>query len=354
MAEALAPVGEITSAGVPVEIGRIDKELKLLWAADGETKTRASLMNFAIFCRGAKAMAENTELISKFTKDHVCRAILIASEPDAKERRAQAWISAHCHVSRAGAKQVCCEQISFLLEGPSQDMLRNIVFSHLDSDLPLLLFWRDDFPQVLDERLWSWVNRLIFDSRDWSNPRVQFAALRGSLSRIKCRMVMCDLNWTRLLHFRWALAQMFDHPDNVAELSKLEAVEITHAADSKSTAILLLGWLAAQLGWKYHGKTVDGYEFGGGIGRISVRFSVAEGAAVSMCKLSSSAASFVARQEKGSPFLGTEVSLPDGRNFQHLVSSGADDLLTLLDEELSRGGRHPVYLRALATAEPML
>jgi glucose-6-phosphate dehydrogenase assembly protein OpcA len=354
MPDTVPPTGELTSAGLPVEIGKIDKELKKLWDADGETKTRASLTNFAIFCRGAQAMDENTGLIAEFTKDHACRALLIASEPDSAEHSAQAWISAHCHVSRSGGKQVCCEQISFLLKGPSQEMLRNIVFSHLDSDLPLVLWWRDDFPQVLDERLWSWVDRLIFDSRAWANPGVQFARLRGSLSRIKCRLVMCDLNWTRLLHFRWALAQMFDHPDNAAELPKIDRLEITHAPDSRSTAVLLLGWLAAQLRWTLHGKTVDGYEFGRADGRIAVQFKVAEGAAVSKCQLSHADFSFTAAQENKSAFLGTEVALPDGRRFQHLVPSGPDDLLALLDEELMRGGRHQVYLRALAAAEPMM
>ncbi|MGC3990238.1 MAG: glucose-6-phosphate dehydrogenase assembly protein OpcA [Chthoniobacteraceae bacterium] len=354
MSDSPSSVAEITSAGMPVEIGKIDKELKKLWDADGGTKTRASLTNFAIFCRGARAMDENTALIAEFTKDHACRAILIAADADSKERRVQAWISAHCHVSRSGGKQVCCEQISFLIEGPSQQIVRNIVFSHLDSDLPLVLFWREDFPQVLDERLWAWVDRLIFDSRAWSDPQVQFARLRSSLSRIKCRLVMCDLNWTRLLHFRWALAQMFDHPDNAAELPNIEKVEITHAPDSRSTAILLLGWLAAQLKWKLHGKTVDGYQFGSEKGRIAVQLTAAEGAPVSSCKLGHDQFSFSATHKKDSIFMDTEVTLPDGRHFVHLVPAGKDDVSTLLDEELMRGGRHQVYLRALAACESIM
>src|SRR5213080_3114976 len=127
------------SAGLPVEIGKIDKELKKLWESDSGAATRASPINFAIYCEGADRMPENTALIAEFTQDHACRAILIAIEPRAPAQRVQAWISAHCHVSRAGAKQVCCEQISFLLEGNAQEMIPNIVFSHLDSDLPLYL-----------------------------------------------------------------------------------------------------------------------------------------------------------------------------------------------------------------------
>ena len=55
--------------------------------------------------------------------------IVIGADPSAKENRVEAWISAHCHVSRAGSKQVCSEQLSFLLEGPCTSLLPNIVFS---------------------------------------------------------------------------------------------------------------------------------------------------------------------------------------------------------------------------------
>ena len=41
-------------AGFPVEIGRIDKELGKLWEEVGDTKTRASLVNLAIFTENAR------------------------------------------------------------------------------------------------------------------------------------------------------------------------------------------------------------------------------------------------------------------------------------------------------------
>src|SRR5271155_3207106 len=94
------------SQGTPVEIGKIDRELKKLWAQDG-TATRASLMNLAIYCEGGGAMAENTALISDITQSHACRSILIATEADSPQSHVQAWISAHCHMSKAGAKQIC-------------------------------------------------------------------------------------------------------------------------------------------------------------------------------------------------------------------------------------------------------
>ena len=49
--------------GTPVEIAGIARELKKLWQAD-ETRTRASLINFAIICEGEAAMQDSTELLS--------------------------------------------------------------------------------------------------------------------------------------------------------------------------------------------------------------------------------------------------------------------------------------------------
>ena len=83
--------------------------------------TRASLVNLAVYSEQPGSLEKNTQLIAKIAENHACRAILIGADCKAKENRVEAWISAHCHVSRAGSKQVCSEQISFLLQGPCTD-----------------------------------------------------------------------------------------------------------------------------------------------------------------------------------------------------------------------------------------
>ena len=44
----------------------------------------------------------------------------------------------------------------------------------------------------------------------------------------------------------------------------------------------------------------------------------------------------------------------DGRLARHLVLADSTDLADILDEELSRGSRHGIYLRALAAAEALM
>src|SRR5438552_15731 len=133
-------IEETFAPGMPVEIGKIDRELKKLWEVSAGCATRASLINLALYSEAPESLGKNTEIISRITENHACRAIVIAADPAAKENRVEAWISAHCHVSRAGSKQVCSEQLSFLLQGESARLLPNIVFAQLDSDLPLYLW----------------------------------------------------------------------------------------------------------------------------------------------------------------------------------------------------------------------
>src|SRR5712691_7248872 len=95
------------AAGMPVEVGQITRELKKLWDAGDGAATRASLINLAVYSEAPDSLGKNTAIISRITENHACRAIVIAANPTAKENRVEAWISAHCHVSRAGSKQVC-------------------------------------------------------------------------------------------------------------------------------------------------------------------------------------------------------------------------------------------------------
>src|SRR5437016_3186793 len=98
----MAPIAETFAPGLPVEIGKIDRELKKLWEASSGAATRASLINLAVYSEAPDSLGKNTAIISRITENHACRAIVIAANPAAKENRVEAWISAHCHVSRAG------------------------------------------------------------------------------------------------------------------------------------------------------------------------------------------------------------------------------------------------------------
>lgn len=345
-------MSSVIEAGMPVEIGRIDKALGRLWEESGDTKTRASLINLAIFTEDAASVAANTDIISEIANEHACRAILIFANPAASEPAAKAWINAHCHVIGKGERQICSEQITFQLDGDMAAAMPSIVFSHLDSDLPLY-FWRQgEFRRPLNEKLWSRVDRLIFDSRDWGDPVEQFAIVREIGSFTEIRTILCDLNWTRLLGTRFALAQLFDHSCVLAHVKDIGRVSIT--TSHHLTGLLLLGWLAAQMGWS-HQSLLGRESFVTGDGK-TVEFEIREqdGEPISRCAFQCERASFEITREPGSAYYHAKVCGDESSEAPMLITAGKTKLTEILLGELSRGGRHPLYSKALAMIEPLL
>ena len=178
---------ETVSLGFSVAIDRIDRELKKLWSESEGAMTRASMMNLAVYSEEPDSLTQNTQLLARITENHACRGIVIGANPHSRNDRIEAWISAHCHVGRAGKKQVCSEQISFLLEGAKVKLLPSIVFSQLDSDLPLFLWWQSKFAEPMDPQLWSWIDRLIYDSQTWPDFNAQMRLVERAQSEAKQR-----------------------------------------------------------------------------------------------------------------------------------------------------------------------
>lgn len=341
--------------GLAVPVAQIERELKHLWKDSGGGTTRASLINLAIYCEGEPALAENTALIAELTQDHACRAILIAVEPEAPQDRVQSWISAHCHLSRAGAKQVCCEQITFLLEGKLHASIPNIVFSHLDSDLPLYLWLRAELPEQVDEQLWSWVDRLIIDSATWPRPAAQMAHLQKSLTAARSRLILRDLNWTRLSFFRQTFAILFDDCEHQRLLPEIESITIEYHPGDRTAALLLLGWFSGQLGWPCRRSSAGEITLARR-GKNPVRAEVKEVGADATVRagLQTPGTRFEIRRPVGSTFLEAEVTNTGQPPLTTLFPGSAEGLLPLLNEELMRAGKDVIYRRALAAILPLL
>jgi glucose-6-phosphate dehydrogenase assembly protein OpcA len=350
---------ETFAPGMPVEIGKIERELKKLWEVNGGCATSASLVNLAVYSEAPDSLGANTGLISKVTENHACRAIVIAAHPAGKENRVEAWISAHCHVGRAGGKQVCSEQLSFSLQGESTRLLPNIVFAQLDSDLPFYLWWQEEFRAPMDPQLWAWVDRLIYDSQTWRDFRAQMQLVQTAQEEARERIVLCDLNWVRLVHLRVALAQFFDHPATHHHLAEIKSIALEHAPGFRSTALLLVGWLAAQLEWEHARGGGDSLGFekqDDDRGRRKIEISLREktGEPIGSCAIATDSAQFRVTQKPGADLLDVSFGRTGGRQMRQFLPAGENDLVSLVKEELMRGGPHRVYLRAVERVRAFL
>jgi glucose-6-phosphate dehydrogenase assembly protein OpcA len=352
----MAAIAETYSLGLPVEVSKIDQELKKLWQENQGTATRASLVNLAVYSEDAGSLSKNTQLMANITENHACRAIVIEADCNAKENRVDAWISAHCHVSGAGSKQVCSEQISFLLKGSCTDLLPSIVFSHLDSDLPFYLWWQEEFRDPMDPQLWAWVDRVIYDSQGWEDFRAQMRLLESAEQEANQRIVLCDLNWTRLDNVRFALAQFFDHPASHHHFAKIKTLRVDFAPGYRSTAVLFVGWLAAQLNWRNE-KTDEANKllFVSPSGqKIDVELRERPGEPIGEVAMTTPEVEFLVAHATCGDLLEVSRGKPGETRTSQLMPTGKNDPVSLMSEELMRGGPHHVYLHAVDRVRDLL
>lgn len=236
--------------GQPVEISRIEKELQQLFMdgeEDGVGVARASLINLALYCEDQEQLEEDASVLGELTSESACRSLLINADTHAAEMTAQAWVQVHCQIDRSGRKTVCTEQISFFLTGDSPGMLRNIVFAHLDSDLPLAFWWRGELSDSFERGLYSRIDRLLFDSETWDSPRNQLIRLSAAQDESTSPFVMHDLAFTRLNSIRQAVANAFDRPGIAQQVTSLTEVKLRYAEGYRMSAIYLAGWIACRL-----------------------------------------------------------------------------------------------------------
>lgn len=344
--------------GLPVATGEIERKLKELWDSETSETTRASLMNLAVYSEDPDALPRNTSHIAEITEKHACRAILIAARPGCAEANVQAWITAHCHTSKAGAKTICCEQISFLLEGDVQSMIPNIVFAHLDSDLPLYLWWQPQFPNPIEDQILTWVDRLIYDSREWTSFPEQFAILNAAVAKAKTRLTLRDLNWARTLRFREAIAQIFDDPANLPKLRRIQKITVAYGENSQTTALLLIGWLAGQLQWTLKWRLTKG---GNGVIQlegdghvIALELETRPGFSIGSFVMEAEDLSWKFWQEKGSNYMHAQTRRADGTIQDALLLAPQESGAQLVSEDLSRGRNDRIYLRAIHKIAPIL
>lgn len=344
--------------GLPVAPAEIERKLKELWDSETNDAARASLMNLAVYTEDPDALGEITASIAEITQKHACRAILVAARPDCAEPKVQAWITAHCHTSKAGSKTVCCEQIAFLLEGQVQSMIPNIVFSHLDSDLPLYLWWQPQFPNPFDDQILTWVDRLLYDSREWTSFTEQLAILNAAVDKAKTRLTLRDLNWVRTLRYREAIAQIFDDPHNLSKLSSIRKISIAYGENSLSTALLLTGWLAGQLHWTLKWKLTKG---GNGVIQlesdtrtIELHLEARPGFSLTSFAMEAEDVTWKFFQETGSNYMHARTERSDGTCQEALLLAPQESGAALVSEDLSRGSNDRIYLRAIRKIAPIL
>lgn len=340
---------DLARLGLEVPLSRVDKALAELWENDS-AKTRASLINFAIYTEDAAGLSRNMALLEAITAEHACRALLILNLPDAPAPNARAFINALCRPYQ-GQQVVCSEQIAFILEQGNAQAVQNIVFAHLDSDLPLVVSWQGTLTRNFDERLYSSIDTLILDSSRWHDPAAELAALSAALETGTADFDVRDLSWTRSHFLRMALAGCFQDARALEHLPHIDRIEITHAAGHRMAALLLGAWIAQRLG---------------GIPSPDLRFLRPDGAAIVLYLHEKHTGPALQNLVLRAPDLRIQIDRDPDSRFVHLCASCPDheneeiypadveSEADLIGEQLSRAGGRTLYASLIPVMRRLL
>ncbi|RFC49350.1 MAG: Glucose-6-phosphate dehydrogenase assembly protein OpcA, contains a peptidoglycan-binding domain [Verrucomicrobia bacterium] len=240
--------------GEETPLGEIDLRLDKYFSVEPGV-TRASLMNLAIYTEHPESLADDDESLNRITRNHACRALLLGVLPDLGGLSVRCWIKARCQLGPDAKGKLCSEQVTFLLGGDCQSCLTNLVFCHLRSDLPLVMWWRGELSHHFQESLYTLIDRLILDSSRWANPVPQFAKIAqavtaptGRLSDRRGQLLVHDLAYTRGHQHRRAVAVLFDPPAARQFLPEINRIEIVHTPTHRHTGLYLAAWITRQLG----------------------------------------------------------------------------------------------------------
>lgn len=265
----MKPQDELQISG-GVNVHAIEGELRTLWEQMAETTQaegqqpvmRVCVLNLMVYTPGEHAAGEVSQIMAEVTTQHPSRIFVIRPTSGESGSPLSAWVTALCHLSAGGHKQVCCEQIMITAEDDAVYRLPSLVRSLLVPDLPVVLWWRavPSFESRLFAELAKASDRVIIDSAMVQDSEQGLAELAALINEREQWTAFSDLSWSRLTPWRVAVAGFFDTPDWRAYLGRLNRVEIdsTLGRDDRraipSQALLLVCWLASRLRWRSASK----------------------------------------------------------------------------------------------------
>jgi glucose-6-phosphate dehydrogenase assembly protein OpcA len=251
-----------------IDVRAIEHELSELWkqaqTGDPDAITRVCVLNLVVGVPNNDVANHVTSVIAQLTTRYPNRAIVVQVTPEAQTAALDAWVQAHCQVPGPDRRQVCCEQITVSAQGEVAAQVSSIVLPLLVPDVPMVLWWPhgEPFQSPVFERLCVLADRVVIDTATFKQPEQSIEAMAALLEHDHA---ISDLVWGRLTSWRELTAQFFDMPSRLPLLHQIARVSIEYTAKpdaplNRSSALLLIGWLASRLGWTPVGSARDAHD----------------------------------------------------------------------------------------------
>ena len=373
MAETFQPVA--LGEPRPADVAAIEQDLAALWKAMAAgdagqgAVTRACALTLLVYVESEEAGREVSNLIGGIIAQNPCRVVVMVVQPGVASPSLTARISAHCHLPKAGEKQVCCEQIELQACDNSVRDLDNVVVPLTVPGLPVVLWWRagrfrppDYFRNIL--RI---TDTLLMDSARFTDPATDLGKLAGELKSLSAVVPVSDLNWTRMTPWRGLVAQCFDSAETIEYLEQLTEVRVEYEEESprwsaqSAQALLLIGWLASRLGWEPDSPGGTSAGEGGSIsfrsrrGKVEVRRlqTKFEGGGAGVCFSivmkagEASPAAFTLKRGADGKYAVVRRELPGRPPVEGTARLEVYDEVELVNEGIKSAGRDAIFEEAL-------
>lgn len=336
----------------------VERELaKLRMNDDGTLGLRASVLNL-IVVTDEESAEEVTRTISELADRYPSRTIVLISDPDG-EKNLEVSLAAFCSLRGGASRNVCSEQITVHAEGPPALHLESVAGPLLIPDLPTFLFYPGDFPAISSPefaRVARLADRVILDSA--SGREAAFREMSILLEDPETPPAG-DLQWAALSPWRALAKELFGTPERAEELRNIREVEVMHARDGESRAMLFAGWLSSSLGWepKSHRRSEAGRElvFEGPSGEITFETSPSShDTDLSRITLRTEECTFLISRHKELAEAHISVERGGETVAHRAVRIGRFDMKAMLGEELKYRKRDPIHEASLGKVMEIL
>ena len=204
---------------------------------------RTSLLDLVAVCDDDALAAELQEAVEALPSSRPSRALLALVRKG--DGPVEFKVQVFAHNTGGDELAVFSESVS-LVSGGGGAPLPSLIAGLLLPDLPVVLLWRarPRIQSALLKGLWPLATRIVVDS---TGEPGTLEALHVLIAR-EPRRPIGDLSWTKIQGWRETVARMFDVPENVRALGRLQRISIRHVGPADAQARLLGAWVRSRTG----------------------------------------------------------------------------------------------------------
>lgn len=222
---------------------------------------RTHIYNLVVYTSDRTEEERVREVLDNLAGRHPSRAIILVTDRRQPQPSIDASVRVSCVSVGSSRSPLCHEQITVVGHGRAADHLTSVVIPLLMPELRTYLWWpgQPSFGHRTFHQLLTLADQLVVDSAQFHSPGDGLANLARMCQQ---KQGVNDFNWTRLTPWREIIAQFFDGPTWARYASGIRAIHLVFGMGGPyekvtGSTLLLLGWMASQLGWQVE-SALDG------------------------------------------------------------------------------------------------